>query len=93
MLSQELTISRFVVATIQALERYFKAVYQAIQTHIPFTTLKAVVLASPGFTKDAVRLSSSLFNLFLFSCLCPDNVALFSPFCSKTAEVCVCVCV
>lgn len=45
----------------QAMERFMQTVYQAIIRHLPFATLKVVVLASPGFTKDAVRcLSPSL---------------------------------
>ena len=36
------------------MENFFGTVYQAILRLIPFQTLKAVVLASPGFVKDSV---------------------------------------
>ncbi|WVQ82415.1 mRNA surveillance protein pelota [Cryptococcus sp. DSM 104549] len=38
----------------KAMENYFAAVYSAVLRLIPFQTLKAIVIASPGFTKDAV---------------------------------------
>jgi stalled ribosome rescue protein Dom34 len=36
------------------MDNFFSAVYQAILRLIPFQTLKAIVIASPGFTKDSV---------------------------------------
>ncbi|KIR67146.1 mRNA surveillance protein pelota [Cryptococcus bacillisporus CA1873] len=38
----------------KAVENFFSTVYQAILRLIPFQTLKAIVVASPGFTKDAL---------------------------------------
>ncbi|OXB40022.1 mRNA surveillance protein pelota [Cryptococcus neoformans] len=38
----------------KAVENFFSTVYQAILRLIPFQTLKAIVIASPGFTKDAL---------------------------------------
>lgn len=38
----------------QAMEKFLQTVFQAVLRHLPFTTLKAIVVASPGFTKDAV---------------------------------------
>ncbi|KAL7411943.1 hypothetical protein BDY24DRAFT_394024 [Mrakia frigida] len=38
----------------KALDRFYKTLYDAVLRHLPFTTLKAIVLASPGFTKDGV---------------------------------------
>ena len=37
------------------MENFYSTVYQAILRLIPYQTLKAIVLASPGFTKDSVR--------------------------------------
>ena len=39
---------------LQAMDNFFSTVYQAILRLIPYQTLKAVVIASPGFTKDSV---------------------------------------
>jgi stalled ribosome rescue protein Dom34 len=36
------------------MENFFQSVYQAILRLIPFQTLKAIVIASPGFTKESV---------------------------------------
>ena len=36
------------------MENFLQTVYQAILRLIPFQSLKAVVIASPGFTKDTV---------------------------------------
>lgn len=48
-------------AHMQAMETFFNQVYQAILRLVPFQTLKAIVIASPGFTKDSVsRLLSGL---------------------------------
>ncbi|CDZ96995.1 Meiotic cell division protein Pelota/DOM34 [Phaffia rhodozyma] len=38
----------------KAMDKFFQTVYQAVLRHLPFTTLKAIVIASPGFTKDAL---------------------------------------
>jgi protein pelota len=46
------------------MENFFQSVYQAILRLIPFQTLKAIVIASPGFTKESVCPPSSL----LFDC-------------------------
>lgn len=35
------------------MDRFFQTAYQSLLRHLPFQTLKVVVLASPGFTKDA----------------------------------------
>ncbi|KAG8949312.1 Translation factor pelota [Tulasnella sp. 424] len=35
-------------------ERFYQAVYQAFLRHIPFSDLRAIVLASPGFVKDTL---------------------------------------
>jgi len=37
------------------MDRFFQTCFQAVLRHLPFTTLKAIVVASPGFTRDAVR--------------------------------------
>lgn len=39
----------------QAMDNFFQTVYQAVLRLLPFQTLKAIVIASPGFTKDSVR--------------------------------------
>lgn len=36
----------------KSLERFFERIVQAILTHINFDIVKAVIIASPGFTKD-----------------------------------------
>jgi protein pelota len=38
----------------QAMEKFFAAVYAAILRHLPFQTLRAIVIASPGFTRESV---------------------------------------
>lgn len=38
----------------KAMEKFFAAVYAAILRHLPFQTLRAIVIASPGFTKESV---------------------------------------
>ncbi len=48
------------VRTHQAMEKFFSTVYAAILRHLPFQTLRAIVVASPGFTKDSV---SSVFSI------------------------------
>ena len=45
------------------MENFFSTIYQAILRLIPYQTLKAVVIASPGFTKDSVRPPLCLFDL------------------------------
>ena len=44
-------------AKAQAMENFFSSVYQAILRLIPFQSLKAIVIASPGFTKESVSSS------------------------------------
>lgn len=44
---------------LQAMEKFFAAVYAAILRHLPFQTLRAIVIASPGFTRESVRWPSS----------------------------------
>ena len=39
---------------IQAMDKFFAAVYAAILRHLPFHSLKAIVIASPGFTRESV---------------------------------------
>lgn len=39
------------------MENFFSSVYQAILRLIPFQSLKAIVIASPGFTKESVSSS------------------------------------
>lgn len=38
----------------QGIERFYATVYAAFIRHIPFSSLRAIVIASPGFTKDAL---------------------------------------
>ena len=38
----------------QGMARFFDTLYAALLRHIPYNTLRAVVLASPGFTKDTL---------------------------------------
>ncbi|KAK1924418.1 pelota [Papiliotrema laurentii] len=38
----------------KAMENFFSTVYQAILRLLPFQTLKAIVIASPGFTKETL---------------------------------------
>jgi hypothetical protein len=38
----------------QAMEKFFAAVYAAVLRHLPFQTLRAIVIASPGFTREGV---------------------------------------
>lgn len=38
----------------KAMENFFQSVYQAILRLIPFQTLKAIVIASPGFTRESL---------------------------------------
>jgi len=38
----------------KGVERFYSAVYTAFLRHIPFTDLRAIVLASPGFVKDTL---------------------------------------
>jgi stalled ribosome rescue protein Dom34 len=39
---------------LQAMDKFFATVYAGILRHLPLQTLKAIVIASPGFTKDSV---------------------------------------
>jgi stalled ribosome rescue protein Dom34 len=50
----------------KAMDSFYAAVYQAILRLIPFQTLKAVVIASPGFTKESVShsITKALFSSF-----------------------------
>jgi hypothetical protein len=36
------------------MEKFFAAVYAAVLRHLPFQTLRAIVIASPGFTREGV---------------------------------------
>ena len=36
------------------MEKFYQTVYQSLLRHIPFNSLRAIVIASPGFTKDSV---------------------------------------
>lgn len=38
----------------KAMEKFFAQVYAGILKHLPYQSLRAIVLASPGFTKDNV---------------------------------------
>ncbi|GJJ07476.1 hypothetical protein Clacol_001678 [Clathrus columnatus] len=38
----------------KGLQRFYGALYNAFLRHIPYTSLRVVVIASPGFTRDAV---------------------------------------
>jgi len=38
----------------KGLTRFYDTLYQAFLRHIPFAALRVVIIASPGFTKDAV---------------------------------------
>jgi protein pelota len=40
---------------LQAMDNFYQTVYQAILRLLPYQDLKAIVIASPGFTKDSVR--------------------------------------
>ena len=35
--------------------KFFSTLYAALLRHIPYNTLRAVVLASPGFTRDSLH--------------------------------------
>lgn len=36
------------------MERFYDTVYTSLLRHLPFNSLKAIVIASPGFTKDSL---------------------------------------
>lgn len=36
------------------MEKFYQTLYASLQRHIPYSSLKVIVLASPGFTKDAL---------------------------------------
>lgn len=38
----------------KGLVRFYDTVYQSFLRHIPYASLRAIVIASPGFVKDAV---------------------------------------
>ncbi|KAJ9112282.1 hypothetical protein QFC19_000701 [Naganishia cerealis] len=38
----------------KAMDKFFSAVYAAILRHLPYQTLRAIVIASPGFTKESL---------------------------------------
>ena len=38
----------------KGLARFYDTVYQSFLRHIPYASLRAIVIASPGFVKDAV---------------------------------------
>ena len=58
------------------MEKFFAAVYAAILRHLPFQTLRAIVIASPGFTREGVsfdpawsiRLEADMPNLEPYRC-------------------------
>lgn len=35
------------------MQKFFETTYTSFLRHIPFTTLKAIIIAGPGFTKDS----------------------------------------
>ena len=38
----------------KGLQRFYETLYQSFIRHIPYASLRAIVIASPGFVKDAV---------------------------------------
>ncbi|KAH8083036.1 pelota [Filobasidium floriforme] len=38
----------------KAMDKFFAAVYAAVLRHLPFQTLRAIVIASPGFTREGM---------------------------------------
>lgn len=38
----------------KGLVRYYETLYQSFLRHIPYASLRAIVIASPGFVKDAI---------------------------------------
>lgn len=38
----------------KGLNRFYETLYQSFLRHIPYSSLKAIIIASPGFVKDAV---------------------------------------
>ena len=38
----------------KGLDKYYETVYASFLRHLPFKTLRVIVLASPGFVKDAI---------------------------------------
>lgn len=38
----------------KGLQRFYDTVYGAFLRHIPYTSLRVVIIASPGFTRDAI---------------------------------------
>ncbi len=44
------------------METFFANVYAAILRLIPFQTLKAIVIASPGFTRETVSITSDFYE-------------------------------
>lgn len=36
------------------MEKFYQTVYTSLLRHLPFNSLKAIVIASPGFTKDSL---------------------------------------
>lgn len=36
------------------MEKFYQTVYQSLLRHLPFNTLRAIVIASPGFTRDSL---------------------------------------
>ena len=48
------------------MEKFFAAVYAAVLRHLPFQTLRAIVIASPGFTREGVSRPELLFGRGVF---------------------------
>lgn len=38
----------------KGLNRFYETLYQSFLRHIPYASLRAIVIASPGFVKDAI---------------------------------------
>lgn len=36
------------------MDKFYQTVYSSLLRHLPFGTLRAIVIASPGFTKDSL---------------------------------------
>ena len=39
---------------VQAMTKFYQQIYSAVTRHFDFDQLKVVIIASPGFTKEAV---------------------------------------
>lgn len=38
----------------KGLDRFYETVYQSFLRHMPYYSLRAIIIASPGFVKDAI---------------------------------------